>query len=86
MNELITQLKKPATSNSYSKEASVHVSQEMIDDTSSVVRAVMYRYSKQSHARFMQVPELCYLLIVFSLHPHAQELTMRKLETKPLAH
>ena len=32
------------------------------------------------------MPELCYLLIVFSLHPAAKELTERKLETKPSAY
>jgi len=46
----------------------------------------MYRYNKKAHAKFLKVPELCYLLIMFSLHPAAKELTARKLETKPIAY
>ena len=46
----------------------------------------MYRYSKASQAKFMTVPELCYLLIVFSVHPAAQELMDKKLECKPSAY
>ena len=34
----------------------------------------------------MKVPELCYLLIVFSVHPLAQELMEKKLESKPSAY
>lgn len=45
----------------------------------------MYKYNKKAHARFLKVPELCYLLLVFSVHPHAKELTARKLEAKPVA-
>ena len=32
------------------------------------------------------MPELCYLLILFSLHPDAKELTERKLESKAAAY
>ena len=32
------------------------------------------------------MPELCYLLILFTMHPEAKELTDRKLETKPSAY
>ena len=46
----------------------------------------MYRYNKNAHMRFLRVPELCYLLILFSLHPAAKELTEKKLETKPGAY
>ena len=46
----------------------------------------MYRYNKNAHSRFLRVPELCYLLILFSLHPAAKELTEKKLETKPGAY
>ena len=46
----------------------------------------MYRYNRNVHAKFLRVPELCYLLILFSLHPDAKELTERKLETKPSAY
>ena len=50
-----------------------------------IVRSVMYKYSKNAHAKFMRVPELCYLLIFFSVHPVAKEFTERKLECKPRA-
>ena len=46
----------------------------------------MYRYNKNAHTRFLRVPELSYLLIYFSLHPLAKELTERKLESKPAAY
>ena len=46
----------------------------------------MYRYNKSAHTRFLRVAELCYLLIYFSLHPLAKELTDRKLESKPSAY
>lgn len=42
----------------------------------------MYRYSKNAHAKFMRIPELCYLLIFFSVHPVAKELVWRKIESK----
>ena len=48
-----------------------------------IVRSVMYKYNRVVHKKFLRVPELCYLLILFSLHPMAKELTERKLETKP---
>ena len=46
----------------------------------------MYRYSKNVHAKFLRQPELCYLLIFFSVHPAARELTERKLEGKAVAY
>ena len=46
----------------------------------------MYRYNKNVHQRFLRVPELCYLLIFFSVHPEAKELTERKLESKAMAY
>ena len=59
---------------------------QSIEDTSMIVRSVMYRYSKNAHAKFLRVPELCYLLILFSVHPVAKELTERKLEAKANAY
>lgn len=38
------------------------------EDTSTIVRSVMYRYNKTAHSKFLRVPELCYLVILFSLH------------------
>ena len=46
----------------------------------------MYKYSKSALQRFLRVPELCYLLLVFSFHPVGKELTERKLEAKPIAY
>ena len=46
----------------------------------------MYRYSKNVHSKFLRLPELCYLLIFFSVHPTARELTERKLEGKAIAY
>ena len=36
-------------------------------DSSSIVRSVMYRYSKKTQDKFLAVPELCYLFIYFSM-------------------
>ena len=83
MSELITELKKPSQLTESHEGEGVHSSNE---DTSTIVRSVMYKYNKSAHARFFRVPELCYLLIYFSVHPVAKELTERKLETKPNAY
>jgi hypothetical protein len=35
----------------------------------SLVREVMYKYSKKSQQDFFESPELCFLFLWFSIHP-----------------
>ena len=51
-------------------------------DSSSIVRSVMYRYSKKSQDKFLGIPELCYLFIYFSMQPSAKSMIIKKIESK----
>ena len=48
----------------------------------SLVRDVMYKYSKKAQEKFFQVPELCFLYAWFANNPKAMALTKLRLEGK----
>ena len=48
----------------------------------SVVRDVLYKYSKKAQETFLQVPELCFLFANFATHLAASDFILNKIEIK----
>ena len=48
----------------------------------SVVRDVMYKYSRKASETFLRVPELCFLFAAFATHAAAEEFILSKIEIK----
>ena len=51
-------------------------------DDLSLVRDVMYKYSKKAMENFLAIPELCFLFVYFGSHSSTQEFILSKVGNK----